>query len=123
LQYDLTAEESGASEPRGVGSRFQIAKNTHAVLAVQALSHLRGSQAEENTTPYNDTASKSLKALLTPKLAAMFDCESPIELLRNLNANLETPEVGIAAILAITPVISIMEQLSVSSVINLWLIL
>ena len=100
LQYDLTAEESSASEPRGVGRRFQIAKNTHAVLAAQALSHLQGSQTEECPSPYNDTASKSLKSLLTPKLAAMLNIESPKELLCNLNANLETPEVSSSVILS-----------------------
>ena len=93
MQYDSTAEESSASEPHGVGSRVQIGKNMHAYLAAQALSRLQGSQTEESSSPINNTASNSLKALLTPKLAAMLSSGSLKELLHNINSNLETPEV------------------------------
>ncbi|MCO5552633.1 hypothetical protein L7F22_006148 [Adiantum nelumboides] len=93
LQYDSTAEENGSSESHGVGSRVQIAKNTHAFLAAHALSRLRGTQTEEFTTTPNETAFNALKALLTPKLAAMLTPELLKELLCNLNANLESPEI------------------------------
>lgn len=93
LQYDSTAEENGSSEPHGVGSRVQTAKNTHAFLAAHAFSRLQGSQTEDYSTPHNETAANALKALLTPKLAAMLTPELLKELLCNLNANLESPEI------------------------------
>lgn len=93
LQYDSTADESGTIGPHGVGSRVQAAKNTHALLAAGALSRLAGSLTEDVTTPYNPIAANSLKALLTPKLAAMLRPDSIKELLCNLNSNLESPEI------------------------------
>ncbi|KAH7286770.1 hypothetical protein KP509_32G022100 [Ceratopteris richardii] len=93
LQFDSTAEENGSNEPHGVGSRVQISKNTHAFLAALALSRLRGYQTDECTTPYNETTFSTLKALLTPKLAAMLRPELLKELLCNLNSNLESPEI------------------------------
>lgn len=94
MQFDSTAESNGSSESLGVGSRVQTAKNTHAFLAAHAFSRLRGSQTEEYPTPHNETAANALKALLTPKLASMLTAELLKELLCNLNANLESPEVG-----------------------------
>ncbi|KAJ4802760.1 DnaJ subfamily C GRV2 [Rhynchospora pubera] len=92
LQYDSTAEESEASA-HGVGASVQIAKNIHATLATQALSWLCGSSDEEGLTPYNQAANNALTALLTPKLAAMLKRRTTKDLLANLNANLESPEI------------------------------
>ena len=93
LQYDSTAEESEA-HAHGVGASVQIAKNTHAILATQALSRLCGPSEEEDLTPYNQAAHDALTALLTPKLAAMLKKQTSKDLLANLNANLESPEVN-----------------------------
>ncbi|XP_078182422.1 DNAJ heat shock N-terminal domain-containing protein [Carex rostrata] len=92
LQYDSTAEESEANA-HGVGASVQIAKNTHAILATQALSRLCGPSEEEDLTPYNQAAHDALTALLTPKLAAMLKKQTSKDLLANLNANLESPEI------------------------------
>ncbi|CAI9100267.1 OLC1v1037231C1 [Oldenlandia corymbosa var. corymbosa] len=93
LQYDSTAGESGMTETHGVGASVQIAKNTHAIRASQALSRLSGTNTEENTTPYNPGASGALKALLTPKLSSMLKDHLAKELLSKLNSNLESPEI------------------------------
>lgn len=93
LQYDSTAEESDPSESPGVGASVQIAKNLHAVRAAQALSRLSGLSADERSTPYNQDAAASLRALLTPKLASMLKDNVPKDLLSRLNTNLESPEV------------------------------
>ncbi|KAH9315592.1 hypothetical protein KI387_024219, partial [Taxus chinensis] len=93
LQYDSTAEESRDAEAHGVGSSVQIAKNTHAKLAAQALARLAGFCGDEPITPYNPTAANSLKALMTPKLADMLTENLSKELLSNLNSNLESPEI------------------------------
>lgn len=82
------------NEAHGVGSSIQIAKNNHAVLASQALSKLCGVSEDGVPTPYNDLAASALKGLLTPKLANMLTNQEPRDLLTNLNANLETPEVN-----------------------------
>ncbi|RZR95698.1 hypothetical protein BHM03_00024570 [Ensete ventricosum] len=94
LQYDSTAEENGLNEAHGVGASVQIAKNIHAVLATQALSKLCGVCEDGVSTPYNHPAASALRALLTPKLANMLKCRASKDLLSNLNANLETPEVN-----------------------------
>lgn len=96
LQYDSTAEESDKMETHGVGGSVQIAKNTHAILASQALSRLGGLVMDDNATPYNQAASNALKALLTPKLASMLKDQLAKELLSKLNSNLESPEVNAA---------------------------
>ncbi|KAG6495013.1 hypothetical protein ZIOFF_042803 [Zingiber officinale] len=93
LQYDSTAEENALNEAHGVGSSIQIAKNIHAVLASQALSKLCGVSEDGVPTPCNDLAANALKGLLTPKLANMLKSQEPRDLLLNLNANLETPEI------------------------------
>lgn len=81
------------NEAHGVGASIQIAKNSHAVLASQALSKLCGVSEDGVSIPYNCSAASALKALLTPKLANMLKTQEPRELLTNLNANLESPEV------------------------------
>jgi DnaJ family protein C protein 13 len=99
LQYDSTAEESSdvTVEKHGVGASVQIAKNTHAILACQALSRLSGmliSDDENAKTPYNKEASDALVTLLTPKLASMLkDQQASKDLLSKLNSNLESPEI------------------------------
>ncbi|XP_074576518.1 dnaJ homolog subfamily C GRV2-like [Curcuma longa] len=93
LQYDSTAEENGLNEAHGVGASIQIAKNNHAVLASQALSKLCGVSEDGVSIPYNHSGASALKALLTPKLANMLKTQEPRELLTNLNANLESPEI------------------------------
>ncbi|OEL33191.1 DnaJ-like protein subfamily C GRV2 [Dichanthelium oligosanthes] len=93
LQYDSTAEENETSEAHGVGARVQIAKNLHAVHAIQALSRLCGFNSDEISCPSNKPAYSALKALLTPKLADMMRNHPPKELLSNLNSNLESPEI------------------------------
>ncbi|XP_072986827.1 dnaJ homolog subfamily C GRV2 [Typha latifolia] len=93
LQYDATAEESDMNEAHGVGTSVQIAKNMHAVLATQALSCLCGLCGDGITTPYNQSAANSLRALLTPKLADMLKNRPPKDLLSSINANLESPEI------------------------------
>ncbi|CAL9076451.1 unnamed protein product [Musa textilis] len=93
LQHDSTAEENGLSEAHGVGASVQIAKNIHAVLATQALSKLCGVCEDGVSTPYNHLAASALRALLTPKLANMLKSRVSKDLLSNLNANLETPEI------------------------------
>ncbi|GLJ44227.1 hypothetical protein SUGI_0923670 [Cryptomeria japonica] len=93
LQYDSTAEESRDGEAHGVGSSVQIAKNTHAKLAAQALARLAGFCGDEPITPYNPISANSLKALMTPKLADMLNENLAKELLSNLNSNLESPEI------------------------------
>ncbi|KAL3532412.1 hypothetical protein ACH5RR_005933 [Cinchona calisaya] len=93
LQYDSTAEESDKTETHGVGESVQIAKNTHAIRASQALSRLSGLLADENKTPYNQAASLALKTLLTPKLASMLRDQLTKDLLSKLNSNLESPEI------------------------------
>jgi DnaJ family protein C protein 13 len=65
----------------------------HAMLAVRALARLAGLLEDELYTPPNEIAAKALRAMLTPKLAALFSKESPRELLRNLNSNVESPQV------------------------------
>lgn len=94
LQYDSTAEENGLNEAHGVGASVQIAKNIHAVLATQALSKLCGVCEDGVSIPYNQLAASALRALLTPKLANMLKSRASKDLLSNLNANLETPEVN-----------------------------
>jgi len=91
LQYDSTAEENETSEAHG--ARVQIAKNLHAVRAIEALSRLCGLSSVEISCPSNKPAYNALKALLTPKLADMLRNHPPKELLSNLNSNLESPEV------------------------------
>ncbi|KAL5729405.1 DnaJ subfamily C grv2 [Ranunculus cassubicifolius] len=93
LQYDTTAEDADTTETHGVGSSVQLAKNSHAVQASQALSRLTGFCTDVISTPYNQAAADSLRALLTPKLANMLKHQLPKELLSNLNANLESPEI------------------------------
>ncbi|CAN6324472.1 unnamed protein product [Urochloa humidicola] len=93
LQYDSTAEENETSEAHGVGARVQIAKNLHAVRAIEALSRLCGLSSDEISCPSNKPAYNALKALLTPKLADMLRNHPPKELLSNLNSNLESPEI------------------------------
>ncbi|PIA65248.1 hypothetical protein AQUCO_00100613v1 [Aquilegia coerulea] len=93
LQYDSTAEEADRMEAHGVGSSVQIAKNSHAVQASRALSRLTGLCTDGISTPYNQVAADSLRALLTPKLANMLKQQMPKELLSSLNANLESPEI------------------------------
>ncbi|VFQ97007.1 unnamed protein product [Cuscuta campestris] len=93
LQYDSTAGESEKAVAHGVGESVQIAKNSHAKQAAQALSRLSGLATGEDPTPYNVAAADSLKALLTPKLASMLKDQSPKDLLSKLNANLENPEI------------------------------
>jgi DnaJ family protein C protein 13 len=88
LQYDSTAENA-----QGIGNSVQTAKNMHAMLAVRALARLAGLLEDELYTPPNEIAAKALRAMLTPKLAALFSKESPRELLRNLNSNVESPQV------------------------------
>lgn len=92
LQYDSTAEENDVNEAHGVGASVQIAKNLHAVRAAQALSRLCGLSGDE-TTPFNNTAATSLRALLTPKLATMLKNQTLKDLLSHLNSNLESPEI------------------------------
>jgi DnaJ family protein C protein 13 len=65
----------------------------HAMLAVRALARLSGLLDDDLATPYNESAATSLHALLTPKLSNMLRDESTRELLRNLNSNLESPQV------------------------------
>lgn len=65
----------------------------HAMLAVRALARLSGLLDDDLATPYNESAASSLHALLTPKLSNMLRDESTRELLRNLNSNLESPQV------------------------------
>ncbi|XP_039785026.1 dnaJ homolog subfamily C GRV2-like isoform X2 [Panicum virgatum] len=91
LQYDSTAEENETSEAHG--ARVQIAKNLHAVRAIEALSRLCGLSSVEISCPSNKSAYNALKALLTPKLADMLRNHPPKELLSNLNSNLESPEI------------------------------
>ncbi|KAF8728194.1 hypothetical protein HU200_018782 [Digitaria exilis] len=93
LQYDSTAEENETSEAHGVGARVQIAKNLHAVHAIEALSRLCGVSSNEISCPSNKSAYNALRALLTPKLADMLRNYPPKELLSNLNSNLESPEI------------------------------
>ncbi|CAM6086907.1 unnamed protein product [Calypogeia fissa] len=93
LQYDSTAENEEASGPHGVGNSVQNAKNMHAMLATRALARLAG-VFDSSLTPHNLLAVNALKALLTPKLAAMLsDSSSSEALLRNLTSNLESPEI------------------------------
>ncbi|KAL2651546.1 hypothetical protein R1flu_019674 [Riccia fluitans] len=92
LQYDSTAEKGEASGPQGVGNSVQNAKNMHAMLAARALAKLGGFL--DDTTPYNPVAASGIKALLTPKLGSMLGDNSRSEgLLRNLNSNIESPEI------------------------------
>ncbi|BBM97673.1 DnaJ homolog subfamily C member 13 [Marchantia polymorpha subsp. ruderalis] len=92
LQYDSTAEKGEASAPQGMGNSVQNAKNMHAMLATRALARLGGFR--DVSTPSNLVAANALKALLTPKLGTMLGDSSPSEgLLRNLNSNLESPEI------------------------------
>ncbi|XP_030471373.2 dnaJ homolog subfamily C GRV2 isoform X1 [Syzygium oleosum] len=93
LQYDSTAEESGANESPGVGASVQIAKNSHALRAAQALSKLSGLCVDGSSTPYNQDAADALRALLTPKLASLLKDHVPKDLLSRLNSNLESPEI------------------------------
>lgn len=93
LQYDATAEGGETSTQPGMGNSVQSAKNMHAMFAVRALSRLGGFLDGELQTPFNPVAATSLKSLLTPKLADMLSDKSPRELLRNLNSNLESPQV------------------------------
>ena len=93
LQYDSTAEESDKVGAHGVGTSVQIAKNSHAVQASNALSRLSGLGSSDSPAPYNEAAADALKALLTPKLASMLKENSPKDLLSILNSNLESPEV------------------------------
>jgi DnaJ homolog subfamily C member 13 len=93
LQYDSTAEENEANA-HGVGASVQIVKNTHAILATQALSRLCCPSDEEDFIQYNEAANDALTALLTHKLAAMLKKQTCKDLLSNLNANLESPEVN-----------------------------
>ncbi|KAF6175251.1 hypothetical protein GIB67_030469 [Kingdonia uniflora] len=93
LQYDSTAEDADVNEAHGVGVSVQIAKNLHAVRASHALSTFSGSSTDGISTPYNEEATVSLRALLTHKLANMLKDPIPKDLLSNLNANLETPEI------------------------------
>ncbi|XP_027333442.1 dnaJ homolog subfamily C GRV2 isoform X1 [Abrus precatorius] len=93
LQYDSTAEESDAIESHGVGASVQIAKNTHAIKASQALSRLSGLCSDGSSIPYNQAAADALRVLLTPKLSSMLKDQMPKDLLSKLNANLESPEV------------------------------
>ncbi|OVA01623.1 DnaJ domain [Macleaya cordata] len=93
LQYDSTADQADVTEAHGVGASVQIAKNLHAVQASQALSRLSGYCAEEISTPYNQAAAESIRALLTPKLANMLKVQATKDLLSCLNTNLETPEI------------------------------
>lgn len=93
LQYDSTAEESGATESHGVGASVQIAKNMHAIRASQALSRLSGLCGDGSSIPYNQAAVDALRILLTPKLSSMLKDQMPKDLLVKLNANLESPEV------------------------------
>ena len=80
-------------EAHGVGVSVQIAKNLHAVRACQALSMISGLCGDEVSTPYNQLAANSLRALLTPKLANMLKRQPLKDLLLILNTNLESPEV------------------------------
>ncbi|XP_031487738.1 dnaJ homolog subfamily C GRV2 isoform X2 [Nymphaea colorata] len=93
LQYDSTAEETDVTEAHGVGTSVQAAKNMHAVRAAEALSRLSGYCGDSGSTPLNRPAAAVIKALLTPKLADMLKSPSPRDLLSNLNANLESPEI------------------------------
>ena len=92
LQYDSTAENSSTSGPQ-IGNSIQASKNMHAMLAVRALARLAGLLDNDLYTPDNDVAAKALREMLTPKLAAMLSHESPRDLLRNLNSNVESPQV------------------------------
>lgn len=94
LQYDSTAGESDKTDAHGVGTSVQIAKNSHAVQASNALSRLSGLGGGDSPAPYNEAAADALKALLTPKLASMLKENSPKDLLSILNSNLESPEVS-----------------------------
>ncbi|KAK8644898.1 hypothetical protein V6N13_118759 [Hibiscus sabdariffa] len=93
LQYDSTAEKSDMSESHGVGASVQIAKNTHAIRASQALSKLSGLCSDKSSTPYNASVVNALRALLTPKLASMLGDKVPKDLLSKLNTTLESPEI------------------------------
>ncbi|KFK32462.1 hypothetical protein AALP_AA6G244900 [Arabis alpina] len=93
LQYDSTAEESNSAESHGVGVSIQVAKNEHALQALQALSRLSGLCAEESLSPYNAAAAGVLRALLTPMLASLLKDETAKDLLSKLNTNSETPEI------------------------------
>ncbi|KAL1547941.1 DnaJ subfamily C grv2 [Salvia divinorum] len=93
LQYDSTAGESDKTDAHGVGTSVQIAKNSHAVQASNALSRLSGLGSSDSPAPYNEAAADALKALLTPKLASMLKENSPKHLLSILNSNLESPEI------------------------------
>lgn len=75
-----------------------MAKNMHAMLAVRAIARLGGLLDDDLSTPANEIAATTLRALLTPKLAAMLSDESPRELLRSLNSNLESPQVSDSAL-------------------------
>ncbi|KAE9602255.1 putative DnaJ domain-containing protein [Lupinus albus] len=93
LQYDSTAEESGATESHGIGASVQIAKNMHAIQASLALSRLSGLCGDGSSIPYNGEAANALKVLLTPKLSSMLKDQIPKDLLSKLNATLESPEI------------------------------
>lgn len=95
LQYDSTAEESDKTDAHGVGTSVQIAKNSHAVQASNALSRLSGLGGSDCPAPYNEVAADALKSLLTPKLASMLKDKSPKDLLSVLNSNLESSEVSV----------------------------
>lgn len=82
------------NEAHGVGASVQIAKNMHAVHSTRALSRVCGLSEDGFSTPYNHSAASALRSLLTPKLANMLKNQVPKDLLTNLNANLESPEVN-----------------------------
>ena len=92
LQYDSTAENSSASVPQ-IGNSIQASKNMHAMLAVRATARLAGPLEDDLHTPPNEVAAEALREMLTPKLAAMLSNESPRDLLRNLNSNVQSPQV------------------------------
>jgi len=71
-------------------TNMQRAKNKIACLAARAITDLAGLLGEL-ASPRNDEACEIISALFTPSLAQGFTEISPLELLRDLNDNIETP--------------------------------
>uniref|UniRef100_A0A674K734 DnaJ homolog subfamily C member 13 n=1 Tax=Terrapene triunguis TaxID=2587831 RepID=A0A674K734_9SAUR len=89
FNYDYTLEESGIQKSED--SNQQEVANSLAKLSLLALSRLGGYLCEEQVTPENPTIRKSLAGMLTPYVARKLAVAAPIEILKMLNSNTESP--------------------------------
>lgn len=89
FNYDYTLTESGVEV--SAESNQQEVNNNLARLSIKALAKLSGFLEGDDATPDNPAVQKSLNAMLTPYVVRKLKKESPHDILKLLNSNIDNP--------------------------------